>query len=268
MHAYPFEHCIFQILNHCPVKSSNCTIITNQVNIFRMSHDNWRNKKCLKSSHQFPIPQGAIHRKTFDLSTYNPIELGTFALDNERKYEESSAAPELNMPKIFPLDLNIGIDTFHKVESDGSLDPLLEWVKRNNFDLKNVNFITYRGIMRKIGTTIFDYYRGHWSLKLCKHKDTIYIMEPDDTQQMIDKRKQETTQNKGFQYWGLKFEDYMMTAGVGTDHFNKGGDGGYHSVSTARLGKHRGVFAAEMDCKDDNGYIELKTHRWFNNLSH
>jgi len=223
-----------------------------------MSEDTRPNKKCLKSSHQYPISQSAVHCKTFDLTTYNPIELGTFTLDDNRKYEEDSSAPELEMPEKYPLDLNKGFETFSKVESDGSLDPLLEWVKRNNFDLKNVNFITYRGILRKIGTTIFDFYRNHWSLKLCKHKDTVYIME-SDTPQSIDKRKRETPKDKQFQYWGYKFEDYMTTAGVGSEHFNV--SGGFHSVSTARVGKHRGVFAAEVDCKSDKGYVELKTNR-------
>ncbi|XP_051119508.1 NAD-capped RNA hydrolase DXO1 [Andrographis paniculata] len=164
-------------------------------------------------------------------------------------------------------DLNQGFDTFTEKKDLGSqgFGDLLATIRNKNIPLQNMHFVTYRNNLNKILATA--YIRNEpWEMGVHKRKGVVYLdvhKLPERPQTEVDRRRC---------YWGYCFEalateDPRRSDGEGIHHVDANVE--YCSVIKTKLGAHRILMGAEMDCCDstDDGrrfYIELKTSRELN----
>ncbi|KAH0974167.1 hypothetical protein GBA52_016066 [Prunus armeniaca] len=160
-------------------------------------------------------------------------------------------------------DLNDGYDTFIGKKDLGSqgFGDLLACIRDKNIPLQNIHFVTYRNNLNKILATAYIRHEP-WEMGVHKRNGVVYLdvhKLPERPQSELDRRRC---------YWGYCFES-LATEDPGR------GDGGIHhvdanvefcSVIKTKLGAHRILMGAEMDCCDstDDGrrfYVELKTSR-------
>ncbi|XP_010269848.1 PREDICTED: decapping nuclease DXO homolog, chloroplastic-like [Nelumbo nucifera] len=161
-------------------------------------------------------------------------------------------------------DLNEGFQSFIEKKELGSqgFGDLLSCIRDKNIPLQNIHFVTFRNNLNKILAAA--YIRNEpWEMGVHKRNGIVYLdvhKLPERPQNEIDRRRC---------YWGYCFESLATEDSRGAD-----GDGIHHidanvefcSVIKTKLGAHRIIMGAEMDCCDstDEGrrfYIELKTSR-------
>ncbi|XP_073120895.1 NAD-capped RNA hydrolase DXO1 [Henckelia pumila] len=161
-------------------------------------------------------------------------------------------------------DLNEGFDTFIEKQDLGSqgFGDLLTCIRNKNIPLHNMHFVTYRNNLNKILATAYIRHEP-WEMGVHKRKGVIYLdvhKLPERPQNELDRRRC---------YWGYCFEtlateDPRRADGEGIHHVDSNIE--YCSVIKTKLGAHRILMGAEMDCCDstDEGrrfYVELKTSR-------
>ncbi|KAL6548047.1 NAD-capped RNA hydrolase dxo1 [Orobanche hederae] len=161
-------------------------------------------------------------------------------------------------------DLNEGFDTFIEKKdllSQGFGD-LLATIRTKNIPLQNMHFVTYRNNLNKIMATA--YIRNEpWEMGVHKRNGVVYL----DVHKLPERPKSELDRRRC--YWGYCFEtlateDPRRADGEGIHHVDANIE--YCSVIKTKLGAHRILMGAEMDCCDstDEGrrfYVELKTSR-------
>ncbi|GER35457.1 glycine-rich family protein [Striga asiatica] len=139
---------------------------------------------------------------------------------------------------------------------------LLATIRNKNIPLQNMHFVTYRNNLNKILATA--YIRNEpWEMGVHKRNGVVYLdvhKLPERPQTELDRRRC---------YWGYCFEtlateDPRRADGEGIHHVDANVE--YCSVIKTKLGAHRILMGAEMDCCDstDEGrrfYVELKTSR-------
>ncbi|KMT11859.1 hypothetical protein BVRB_5g105550 [Beta vulgaris subsp. vulgaris] len=161
-------------------------------------------------------------------------------------------------------DLNEGFDTFSEKKDLGSqgFGDLLACIRQKRIPLQNMHFVTYRNNLNKILATA--YIRNEpWEMGVHKRKGVVYLdvhKLPERPQTEMDRRRC---------YWGYCFEtlateDPRRDGGEGIHHIDANVE--YCAVIKTKLGAHRILMGAEMDCCDstDDGrrfYVELKTSR-------
>ncbi|KAL7109016.1 hypothetical protein ACP275_06G149900 [Erythranthe tilingii] len=161
-------------------------------------------------------------------------------------------------------DLNEGFNTFipkKELGSDGFGD-LLAAIRNKNIPLQNMHFVTYRNNLNKIMATAYMRHEP-WEMGVHKRNGVVYLdvhKLPERPQNELDKRRC---------YWGYSFEalateDPTRADGEGIHHVDANVE--YCAVIKTKLGAHRILMGAEMDCCDstDEGrrfYVELKTSR-------
>lgn len=161
-------------------------------------------------------------------------------------------------------DLNEGFDTFIEKKDLGSqgFGNLLDCIRQKRIPLENMHFVTYRNNLNKILATA--YIRNEpWEMGVHKRKGVVYLdvhKLPERPQTEMDRRRC---------YWGYCFEtlateDPRRDDGEGIHHIDANVE--YCAVIKTKLGAHRILMGAEMDCCDstDDGrkfYVELKTSR-------
>ncbi|KAF5735457.1 decapping nuclease DXO chloroplastic [Tripterygium wilfordii] len=161
-------------------------------------------------------------------------------------------------------DLNVGYDTFVEKKELGSqgFGDLLACIRHKNYPLQNIHFVTFRNNLNKILATAYIRNRP-WEMGVHKRKGVVYLdvhKLPEKPQSDLDRRRC---------YWGYCFEslateDPQRVDGEAIHHVDANVE--YCSVIKTKLGAHRVVMGAEMDCCDstDDGrrfYVELKTTR-------
>lgn len=161
-------------------------------------------------------------------------------------------------------DLNEGFDTFIEKKDLGSqgFGDLLATIRNKNIPLQNMHFVTYRNNLNKI---LGAAYLKHepWEMGVHKRNGVVYLdvhKLPERPQSELDRRRC---------YWGYSFEtlateDPRRADGEPIHHVDANVE--YCSVIKTKLGAHRILMGAEMDCCDstDEGrrfYVELKTSR-------
>ncbi|CAL4893382.1 unnamed protein product [Urochloa decumbens] len=157
-------------------------------------------------------------------------------------------------------DLNKGFETFIEKRDLGSegFGDLLASIRNSPIVLENnIHFVTYRNNLNKILATA--YLREPWKMGVHKRKGVVYL----DVHKLPERPKSEMERRRC--YWGYSFEN------LATENFSENGGGidanvEFCSVIKTKLGAHRIVMGAEMDCCDstDDGrrfYVELKTSR-------
>ncbi|XP_057477188.1 NAD-capped RNA hydrolase DXO1-like isoform X1 [Actinidia eriantha] len=161
-------------------------------------------------------------------------------------------------------DLNEGFDTFIKKKDLGSegFGDLLGCVRDKNIPLQNIHFVTYRNNLNKILATAYIRHEP-WEMGVHKRSGVVYLdvhKLPEGPQSELERRRC---------YWGYCFEslateDPGRADGEGIHHVDANIE--FCSVIKTKLGAHRILMGAEMDCCDstDDGrrfYVELKTSR-------
>ncbi|KAK4262518.1 hypothetical protein QN277_028069 [Acacia crassicarpa] len=161
-------------------------------------------------------------------------------------------------------DLNDGYDTFIAKKDLGSegFGDLLACIRDKNIPLQNIHFVTFRNNLNKIMATAYIRHEP-WEMGVHKRNGVVYLdvhKLPERPQSDLDRRRC---------YWGYCFEslateDPRRSDGEGIHHVDANVE--YCSVIKTKLGAHRILMGAEMDCCDstDDGrrfYVELKTSR-------
>ncbi|XP_062073841.1 NAD-capped RNA hydrolase DXO1 isoform X2 [Humulus lupulus] len=161
-------------------------------------------------------------------------------------------------------DLNDGFDTFIEKKDLGSqgFGDLLGCIRDKNIPLQNIHFVTYRNNLNKIMATAYIRHEA-WEMGVHKRNGVVYL----DVHKLPERPRSEFERRRC--YWGYCFEslateDPRRTDGEGIHHVDANVE--YCSVIKTKLGAHRILMGAEMDCCDstDDGrrfYVELKTNR-------
>ncbi|KAJ4849325.1 hypothetical protein Tsubulata_019133 [Turnera subulata] len=163
-------------------------------------------------------------------------------------------------------DLNEGFDTFIEKKELGSqgFGDLLACIRDKNIPLQNMHFVTFRNNLNKILATA--YIRNEpWEMGVHKRNGVVYL----DVHKLPERPKSELERRRC--YWGYSFEA-LATEDPERDgrihHVDANVE--YCAVIKTKLGAHRLLMGAEMDCHDttDSGrkfYVELKTNRELDN---
>ncbi|KAF8412484.1 hypothetical protein HHK36_000449 [Tetracentron sinense] len=161
-------------------------------------------------------------------------------------------------------NLNEGFESFIEKKDLGcqGFGDLLTCIRNKNIPLQNIHFVTYRNNLNKILATAYIRHEP-WEMGVHKRKGVVYLdvhKLPERPQSELDRRRC---------YWGYCFEvlateDSRRADGDGIHHIDSNVE--YCSVIKTKLGAHRIIMGAEMDCCDstDDGrrfYVELKTSR-------
>ncbi|XP_009594860.1 NAD-capped RNA hydrolase DXO1-like [Nicotiana tabacum] len=161
-------------------------------------------------------------------------------------------------------DLNEGFDTFVEKKDLGSqgFGDLLASIRNKNIPLDRMHFVTYRNNLNKIMATAYLRHEP-WEMGVHKRKGVVYL----DVHKLPERPKSELDRRRC--YWGYCFEslateDPARSDGEGIHHVDANVE--YCAVVKTKLGAHRILMGAEMDCCDstDDGrrfYVELKTSR-------
>ncbi|XP_071919339.1 NAD-capped RNA hydrolase DXO1-like isoform X1 [Coffea arabica] len=162
------------------------------------------------------------------------------------------------------FDLNEGFDTFIPKKDLGSegFGDLLACIRSKNIPLQNMHFVTYRNNLNKILATAYIRHEP-WEMGVHKRNGVVYL----DVHKLPERPQSELERRRC--YWGYCFEslateDPTRGDGEGIHHVDANVE--YCSVLKTKLGAHRILMGAEMDCCDstDDGrrfYVELKTSR-------
>ncbi|GER50574.1 glycine-rich protein [Striga asiatica] len=209
------------------------------------------------SEFKFSKSEEALARKSIDFQ--EPYELACFSrVEGGDVYFDD---------RNIGADLNEGFDTFIAKKDLGSqgFGDLLATIRNKNIALENMHFVTYRNNLNKILATA--YIRNEpWEMGVHKRNGVVYLdvhKLPERPQTELDRR---------MCYWGYCFES------LATENPKRVDEEGIHHVDTnvefcsvimTKLGAHKILMGAEMDCCDstDEGrrfYVELKTSRELN----
>ncbi|KAL3497638.1 hypothetical protein ACH5RR_040370 [Cinchona calisaya] len=162
------------------------------------------------------------------------------------------------------FDLNEGFDTFIPKKDLGSegFGDLLACIRSKNIPLQNMHFVTYRNNLNKIMATAYIRHEP-WEMGVHKRNGVVYL----DVHKLPERPQSEMERRRC--YWGYCFENLATedpTRGDGEGIHHVDANVEYCSVIKTKLGAHRILMGAEMDCCDstDEGrrfYVELKTSR-------
>ena len=142
------------------------------------------------------------------------------------------------------------VDTFAKqVNHDHSdLHHLLQWVMIKSYNLSdnNIDFVCKRGILRIIGDTFSS--SVQWTYEVCRFRDIIYL-----SKKFIPENKPDLNNSKKYlskcRFFGTAFEELITTAE----------DASSYIVTECKLKDVNCLIAGEIDCKDEDEYVEIKT---------
>ena len=186
----------------------------------------------------------------FEYSDCKVDVVGNYNLKNGR-VENVDNATFKSYKRWDPLNRNLlqgyngYTDTFARQEGHSALEELLEWTRIHQYSLvdNEINFVCKRGILRRIGYTVNCKW-DCWSFKVCCYNGIVYLSDNlvhDDG----------TTENLQKCYHsGDAFEE-MLTSGQA--------DWKSYLVAKCQLKDTNCLIAGEVDCKDSDEYVEIKT---------
>ncbi|KAF3403464.1 Decapping nuclease rai1 [Penicillium rolfsii] len=217
-----------------------------------------------------------------------PKEIACFSYDQDRRFSLGDSSIAYYYPPSLPADLNIGFDTFQKLNdaADEHLDALLDTIvamEKETGKKCETDIVTWRGMMTKILTAPFDMMNGFEMNATC-YQGTIFI-EENNTYKNRQKELQKNQRmppgmasQELMMYWGYKFEvlsvlhkpwDACTRAEIeGRQNEVVNNSAQYCSVVKTGMGNVRMVLGGEVDavwdCKPDRKddpihWVELKT---------
>ena len=232
------------------------------------------------SQNRFHIHPIRRNFTNFQSNLRQPIEVGSFSLDGQRKYHDDRSQLRIYNPPCamrgLSFNLRDGYDTY--IEKDDEvqerLTHLLMWITKhkNVFQLKqqsahqnappppfsfNTDFVSWRGHLTKFLVTPFQL-REPWKFGLCLFKGTIFISEIE-TEKAFCERHNRNAMQREMCYWGYKFEDYVTKCMDDDDNEDDGtsspvnSNAAFCSVFRTRVQKkgHESyslLAGAEVDC--------------------
>ncbi|XP_065199568.1 decapping and exoribonuclease protein-like isoform X2 [Planococcus citri] len=157
-----------------------------------------------------------------------PAVVGFFDVDHNRQIKPGAG----NLKYLFkdgysalPFDLNHGFETFteknRSLDNEEKLNILLQWLNKES-DLKqkilseyteknpSFTFVSYRGLLTTVMKTPFEYKDG-WRICASKFRNFIFLCAfyTDEKKDLL--AKPPTPRQQRFEYWGYKFEQYLLT---------------------------------------------------------
>ncbi|KAJ5675918.1 RAI1-domain-containing protein [Penicillium macrosclerotiorum] len=230
-----------------------------------------------------------VHRFAGSSTTIRrPKEISCFSYDQNRKFSLGDSSLQYYYPPSLPADLDIGFDTFQKLDdtADEHLDALLDTIaafERDTGKKCDTDIVTWRGMMTKILAAPFNANDGFEMNATC-FQGTIFIEENNAYKNAQKERQKSQRMPPGMasqermMYWGYKFEvlsvlrqpwDSTSRAEIeGRQVEVVNNSAQYCSVVKTGIGKVRMVLGGEVDavwdCKperteDPIHWVELKT---------
>lgn len=167
-------------------------------------------------------------------------------------------------PDIFDYgDLRSGLEHFIEkpvgVHNHEGLQPLIDAAKHVNFDFNVVDFITWRGVITRLASSLIS--KDQWKLEIEVLDGRIYVQE-------VRNEMHFSKSHRMAMFGGHKFERLCMISAKSQDITNMKSrqdeivntNCEFVSVFKTRLGKFNLLMGAEIDGIDENQrYVELKT---------
>ncbi|CAH8386787.1 unnamed protein product [Eruca vesicaria subsp. sativa] len=203
--------------------------------------------------------KSTVFQEPCELTSYSRVESGEVFFD-----ERGLRLFKRHVSEDIGADLNQGYDTFIAKRDLGSegFGDLLDSIRAKNISLENIHFVTFRNNLNKILGAAYNRHEP-WEMGVHKRNGTIYLdvhKLPERPQSDLDRRRC---------YWGYCFESLATEdpgRAYGEEIHHVDANVEFCSIVKTKLGAHRVLMGAEMDCCDetDEGrriYIELKTSR-------
>ena len=189
-----------------------------------------------------------------DYTTYHPHQVGSFSIDTDGEFTDCDKARFTRLKK-FQLPLNLD-EGFNPREIDRKVafphgEKPLWWIhgsKHGYSSVSDVDVITQKGVLKKIGYTIGNPYKNKnlWKIEGCKYKGKLYMRTPNEESNILNERAARNS------YWGVKFEEYVIEPIPLIQSSYK--------VLKGRIGDKNILLSAEVDAIKTNGkQIEIKT---------
>ncbi|WJX60529.1 NAD-capped RNA hydrolase dxo1 [Trifolium repens] len=192
-----------------------------------------------------------------ELACYSRVEGGEVYFD-----DRSLRLFKRHITEDIGADLNEGYDTYIPKKDLGSegFGDLLACIRDKQIPLQNIHFVTYRNNLNKILATAYIRHEP-WEMGVHKRNGVVYLdvhKLPERPQSDLDRRRCYL----GYGFESLATEDPRRADGEGVHHVDANVE--FCSVIKTKLGAHRILMGAEMDCCDTTNdgkrfYVELKT---------